>query len=255
MRVNIIEGAAGCAYAVERQSAAVVVDALRASATAAMLLHHGARRLLVVREVADALAAKAMLADALLYGERDGLPPAGFDFGNSPRETEHAKDRDVVFTTTTGATRLIDAWGAPVVMMATTINATAAARYLLEQPIEEITLIPAGLSSDPKFDAQEDWAAAACVANALIAHARSGNAVTWGAGEERFQYYNQDIARGELETLFATAPHAAKLRAIGMEADVNYCARLDCCRSLPVGVARHPLGVLVQDARYAVGAI
>ncbi len=196
-----------------------------------------------------------MFSDALLYGERGGLPPAGFDFGNSPRETAYAKDRDVIFTTTTGATRLIDAWGAPIVMMATTINATAAARYLCEQSIEEITLIPAGLSSDPTFDAQEDWAGAACVANALIAHARSGNAVIWGAGADRVQHYNQYIARGELETLFVTAPHADKLRAIGMAADVSYCARLDCCASLPVGVARHPLGVLVQDARYAVGTI
>ena len=35
---HFIEGEAGCAFAVEQQCAALVVDSLRASATAAMLL-------------------------------------------------------------------------------------------------------------------------------------------------------------------------------------------------------------------------
>ncbi len=81
---HIIEGEAGCDYARERGCVAVVVDALRASATAAMLLHHGARSILAVREVEEALTAKTKHADALLFGERGGLPPEGFDFGNSP---------------------------------------------------------------------------------------------------------------------------------------------------------------------------
>ena len=65
---HIIEGAAGCAYAVEHRCVAIIVDALRASATAAMLFHAGARRLLVVQELAQAFAARATMPDMLLFG-------------------------------------------------------------------------------------------------------------------------------------------------------------------------------------------
>ena len=51
---HFIEGEAGCRYAVEHGCVAIVVDALRASATAAMLLDAGATRILAVREVAEA---------------------------------------------------------------------------------------------------------------------------------------------------------------------------------------------------------
>ena len=48
---HLIEGEAGCRFAVEKGCVAVVVDALRASATAAMLLERGARELVVVRPI------------------------------------------------------------------------------------------------------------------------------------------------------------------------------------------------------------
>ena len=49
MNWHLIEGAEGCAYAVASRGVAVIVDALRASATAAMLLHAGASELIVER--------------------------------------------------------------------------------------------------------------------------------------------------------------------------------------------------------------
>ncbi len=55
---HIVEGEAGCRFAADRSAVAVVVDALRASATAAMLLDAGATELLVVRTVSEAFAAR-----------------------------------------------------------------------------------------------------------------------------------------------------------------------------------------------------
>jgi phosphosulfolactate phosphohydrolase-like enzyme len=47
-----------------------------------MLLHSGATRILIVDEVDKALRLKAsFFPNAMLFGERDGLPPAGFDYG------------------------------------------------------------------------------------------------------------------------------------------------------------------------------
>ena len=102
-RWHLIEEEAGCTYAVEHGCVAIVVDALRASATAAMLLETGATELIVVAEVEDAIAAKQSYPDALIFGERGGLPPPGFDGGNSPQDVACAAGRRVIFTTTTGA--------------------------------------------------------------------------------------------------------------------------------------------------------
>ena len=41
-------------------------------------------------------------SDLLLAGERNGLPPEGFNLGNSPEEFEQIKGRRVVMTTTNG---------------------------------------------------------------------------------------------------------------------------------------------------------
>ncbi len=72
--LHFIEGEDGCTFARDRHCVAVVVDALRASATAAALLSHGAKRVLVVRDVEDAFDAQGAWPEALLYGERGGLP-------------------------------------------------------------------------------------------------------------------------------------------------------------------------------------
>lgn len=236
MRWHLIEGEAGCRYAVEHQAVAVVVDALRASATAAMLLGAGAESLLVVGEVEEAFAAKGDWPDALLFGERGGLPPEGFDYGNSPRDAGAARGRRVIFTTTTGAQRCIAAWGAAAVYMGSTVNAAAVVRAVLREGREAV-LIPAGLYTDPAFDAQEDWVAAVAIAMA------GGGDI--GEGAERYAYWRPRIEQEGLEALFAGAPHAEKLRRVRLEADIAYCAQCDLTSAVPKAVERLEHGLRV----------
>ena len=238
MEWHIIEGEAGCAYAVEHGCVAVVVDALRAGATAAMLLDAGATELIVVREVEEAFAAKRAFPQALLFGERGGLPPPGFDYGNSPRTVDAAQGRRVIFTTTTGAPRLIAAWGAAAVYMGTTLNAkeigAAAARHG-----SDVVLIPAGLAGTDGADAQEDWVAAAVIAE------MAGAAV--GRGRDQYDHWRRRIDAEGIDALFAGAPHANGLRAIGLEADVAYCAQVNVTNAVPWVIARTEYGVVVVD--------
>ncbi len=240
MRWHIIEGEAGCEFAVAHQCTAVIVDALRASATAAMLFEAGATSILAVRDVADALRAKEEQPDALLYGERGGMPPEGFDFGNSPREAHHAAGKSVIFTTTTGAGRLVSCAGAPAILMGTTVNASAVARVAagLEN---DVVLIPAGLTGAPEFDAQEDRCAAVGIAM------KSGGEI--GEGRALFEDWRERIDSEGFETLFAAAPHADKLRAINMEADVAYCAQVDLTDAVPSVCGQTSLGVMMEAVR------
>ncbi|MBN2307355.1 MAG: 2-phosphosulfolactate phosphatase [Candidatus Hydrogenedentes bacterium] len=231
---HLIEGEPGCAFATAHGCVAVVVDALRASATAAMLFEARATELIVVQEVKDARAAKAQHPDALLFGERGGLPPPGFDYGNSPRDAARAAGRPVVFTTTTGAGRLVACWGAPAVFMGTTVNASAVIEATSSFR-EDVVLIPAGLATDPTFDAQEDWAAAAAIA------AAAGTPI--GEGAAAFAHWRRRIQSEGLDRLFNTAPHAGKLRAVGLDEDIAFCAQMDLTRAVPRAVARNEFGV------------
>lgn len=239
MRWHLIEGEAGCDFAREQDFVAIVVDALRASATAAMLFQAGATEILVTREVDTALEAKRAWAGALLYGERDGIPPEGFDHGNSPLEVEHAAGKRVIFTTTTGANRLVHCWGARAVYMGSPVNATAVVRAAASHGAD-VVIIPAGLTGHPHFDAQEDWAGAAWLAQC------AGGAL--GEGRARFEYWQQRIADEGLTSLFETAPHAKNLRHLGFDKDIAFCAKPDQTQATPHAVDRNDFGVLLRNA-------
>ncbi len=64
----------------------VVIDVLRAFTTAAYALANGARKILPVAEVEEALKLRKEIPGAFIMGEVDGVKPEGFDFSNSPAE-------------------------------------------------------------------------------------------------------------------------------------------------------------------------
>ena len=224
MRLHIIESTAGCAFAVENGCVAVVVDALRASATASMLFEAGAVEIVAVREVDEARALKAESPDALLFGERGGLPPEGFDAGNSPRDITGVSGKRIIFTTTSGTARLTECAGAPAVYMGTTVNATAAMSEAISHGLD-IVLVPASASGELGNDAQEDWAAATALA--LLTDLPVGEGAPW------YREMRHRIELDGLAKLFETAPHADRLRLVGLGDDVAFCARMNVTCAVP----------------------
>ncbi len=239
-RWHLIEGEAGCAYARDHHCAAVIVDALRASATAAALLDCGATESRVVGEVAEALRARREFwTDALLFGERGGLPPEGFDYGNSPADAPLARNRRVIFTTSNGSARMLQAWGAPSIHFGTTINAAALVHFLSDQP-NDVVLIPAANVAEPGFDAQEDWVAAAAIA--MLADAPIGEGALF------YRDTRQLIELDGVLNLFQSAPHAENLRKVGLASDIALCARMNTARSVPTVKARTAYGLVVSES-------
>lgn len=224
MKCHLIEGEAGCVFARDNDCVAVVVDALRASATAAMLFEHGATEIHAVREVEEARAVKETMPDALLYGERHAVPPEGFDYGNSPLEAAAAKGKTVILTTTTGTARLVEAWGAKEIFMGTTVNAMAAASVAVAAGVD-VVVIPAGLAGNPDFDGAEDWAAAVTVATFIDAPV--------GEGALMYRDWSQRLEWDGLPKTFREAPHGKNLLAKGFQDDVAFCARLNVTQAVP----------------------
>lgn len=109
----------------------LVVDVLRATTTMTMFFESGGKKVLPVESVEEGFTLKRSLGNAwLLMGEREGVPPRGFDLGNSPAEVANARVREyegAIMTTTNGTRALLAAasTGAPV-LIASARNAFAA---------------------------------------------------------------------------------------------------------------------------------
>ena len=78
-----------------RGTACVVFDVLRATTSIVTALANGARAIVPVGEISEALAIRKKQPDVLLGGERDGVKIRAaqtggidFDLGNSPRRAE-----------------------------------------------------------------------------------------------------------------------------------------------------------------------
>jgi 2-phosphosulfolactate phosphatase len=127
VEVALLPGAVG---RVDR-SVCIMVDVLRASSTMLAMFEAGAAELYLAASPEEALAtAAADRAAHWICGERDGLAPAGFDFGNSPTEIA-ASDlggRRIIYCTSNGTNALRAVADAPLVLVGSPRNALAVAR-------------------------------------------------------------------------------------------------------------------------------
>ncbi|MHB9024437.1 MAG: 2-phosphosulfolactate phosphatase [Armatimonadota bacterium] len=230
--IYLTRGSEGCLLAVRRHALTIVVDALRASTTLAVLFDRGAERVLVVAEVADARALAARIPGALLAGERGGERLPGFDFGNSPLEVLAAPrldGRTVVFTSSNGAQRLAAVCGTDCTLIGTVANAAAVAaeaRRAAEFTNGLIVFVAAGKYPDETFVSPEDDAACAYLA------ARIGLPIA-AESRDAVARLQTEIARRGLEEIFYASDHAQHLVDIGYGDDVAFCARPDTCRAIP----------------------
>jgi 2-phosphosulfolactate phosphatase len=253
VEVHLRSGEEGCRWAREHKAVAVVVDALRASATITFLLQGGAAEVLVVKEVGEAYAYREAHPDTLLVGERGGLKVDGFDFGNSPTEIRRAdvRGKQVAFTSTTGAQRLVDCLGASAIVVGTPINASAVARQVSALALAEnvpVVIIPAGLATDPSVVAAEDWLGATVLAAHLALPIHQ-------ASERPYQQYQRLIQSVGLLEGFLQSSHGQKLVRLGFTADIHVCAQVDLIAEVvPTLTAVVPLPHGGQGVRLRRGA-
>jgi 2-phosphosulfolactate phosphatase len=136
-----------------RDTACVVIDVLRATSTFVTALHNGAKAVIPVAEISEALAIRQKQPDVLLGGERDGVKiradqtgGGDFDLGNSPREytPEKVRGQTIVSTTTNGTRALRACAGAKTILAASFLNLTVTAKFLRQLQPVELLLVCAG---------------------------------------------------------------------------------------------------------------
>lgn len=214
----------------------VVVDALRATTTIAVLFARGLTDLVVARDIHYAQE-RAAAEGRLLFGEVGGHPPEGFDGGNSPVEADGLElaGRGAVLFTTNGTRAVCGLAPRGEVVTGSLANLSAVAGYLAT--CERGVLVCAGEAGGGRF-AQEDFAVAGVILQETMKRApgaQLGDAAGLAMSALRFEeWLGAGIQRaGHSGRLIGSAAHARELFAKGLGADVQFAAREDVAGALP----------------------
>ncbi len=126
-----------------RDKTIVVIDVLRASTTITYAMNAGAREVIPVSSVDQAMKIVGNLFSTLtmLCGERGGKRIEGFKLGNSPSEytKEAVEGKSLILTTTNGAVALTKAKHARHCFVGSFVNISSVVRSLSELPDLEQT--------------------------------------------------------------------------------------------------------------------
>ena len=231
----------------------LVIDVLRATTTIATLFARGLSDLLVVDTI-EAAREGARAEGRILFGEVGGLPPEGFDHGNSPAEaaTLELRGKRAALFTTNGTLALCGVAGRGEAAAASFANAGATARWAAGY--ERVALVCAGGSGGRRF-ALEDFAAAARLVR-LIARESPGlelgdaaRVAAQASGTEGGITPELPERTDRSARLVAGAKSARALRALGLDADIAFAAREDSSAAVPRVVEHGEGWALLRDAR------
>lgn len=230
------------------RSICVVVDVLRASSSIVTLIERGATPVIAAASIENARALHERLPGYLLCGEKDGVPPAGFDYGNSPAEFSRLdlEGRGAILATSNGTRMLAALAKAPAVLVGCLLNRTATAEAALlvarEAGLDIAAVCPAAYG-ESTFVLED-----ALGAGAIIDACLTADASVEATDAARFAAAAFVTAARDLPAAVASAYHARELSEAGFAEDVSYCARLDVSTVAPL-LARGEDGVITLKAR------
>jgi 2-phosphosulfolactate phosphatase len=144
----------------EATGVVVVIDVIRAFTTAAFAFAAGAEDIVLVGTVEEALALRKRYPGALVMGEVRGLPPEGFDFGNSPFALIDADlaGRRLIQRTSTGTQGVVRSERAEHLLTGSLCCARATVDFIDKLSPEVVTFVETGLGPDGR--GEEDVACA-----------------------------------------------------------------------------------------------
>jgi len=196
----------------EAQGTCVLLDVFRSSVTMMEMFQRGATHIIQIREVEDALWNKRADPDLVLFGERDGFPPEGFEYGNSPVEVSDLdlEGKGTILCTSAGSAAIYALENVEEIIIGCFGNAQAVVEHLKQ--------------TKPKF-------------LSLIAVGKEG--VERAAEDELCAFYLRSIIDGEpmdfkdVKQSIQKSPTAQRLIDRGQQDDLEFCLRLDVYDIVP----------------------
>lgn len=212
-------------------SPTVVIDVLRATTTITSALAYGAQGIVPCVSVEQARTKKEALGpNALLGGERKGVPLPGFDLGNSPPEYQSVIDgKTLVLTTTNGTRALSMCHPASHIYCASFCNLDAVASHLMHHT--SVSLVCSGTAGNITL---EDVLFAGALVSRLTGNAKNTSILNDQA-QIAFRLWkglkrSQGSEDPDLETIvkhFEKSLGGSNLVKVGRESDLGFCAEIN----------------------------
>ena len=130
----------------EATGVVIVIDVIRAFTNAAFAFSRGAKEIYPVSKIKEALQFKAQNPNSLACGEDGGLPPEGFDFGNSPTQTKllDLRGRVIVQRTGAGTQGIVRNINAETMFAASLVVANATVSHIRKLAPKTLTFVITG---------------------------------------------------------------------------------------------------------------
>jgi 2-phosphosulfolactate phosphatase len=209
----------------------LVVDVLRSATAAAMLFDRGVTTVTMTDglRVARQVAARDR---SVLVGERDGLPPEGFNFGNSParlRRSQLTGRTAVLLAAESPRALLLAAARGPTALVGLT-NVVAAAEHVCREGARHVDVVCAGIAGTP--DLADVMAAGLLVSLVARDAPRAGEGEVTLLGAANFCLSVLRMTSDPLDGLWVSASGAA-LRGAGFEEDLAIASGVGTTDAVP----------------------
>ncbi len=190
--LRLIEGAR------QARGLTVIIDVFRAFSLECYLYHMGARAILPVGRIGDALALRERIDGCVLIGERGGKKCEGFDFGNSPSSVSPraVAGKTVVHTTSAGTQGVVNARGAAEILTGSLVNARAIAEYIRGRQPEAVSLVcmgNSGTSPAPEDELCAEYIRSLLEGREMADIQQRAHALRFGGGSRFFEPEMQEI--------------------------------------------------------------
>jgi 2-phosphosulfolactate phosphatase len=209
-----------------RGGIAVVVDVLRASTMIVHALSAGCEAVLPCAEIDEARAVAQAFpsGQALLGGERHGVPIEGFDLGNSPRSCtqERCAGKSLVFTTTNGTRAILAGLDADRLVVGSFANLGATVALLIQEA-RPAHIVCSGTEGEISF---ED----VLLAGALVAQLslfRKGGRTNDSAEIAARLWHERQRENRPLADLIAIGRGGRRVTELGLRDDIEAAAEID----------------------------
>ena len=204
-----------------RGKAAVVVDILRASSTLVTALAEGVAHVFPVATLAEC-AALGLEHGCLTAAERDGLPAAGFDLGNSPfgflDPNYPVRGRALALSTTNGTAALRRSLAAEAVVVGAFLNLAAVANFARQQQ-RDVLVVCAG------------WKGQFCLEDTVFGGALAERLApdfdVAGSDATLAALHLWQQAKPDLANYLRQSSHVRRLNSLEASQDFEFCLEID----------------------------
>ncbi len=208
----------------------IVIDVLRFSSCIITGLAVGVKQFIPVATLNEARQIQKKDRTYLLAGERRGLKPKDFHFGNSPIEYKKSnlKGKTVIISTTNGTKALDYCKKSKLLLIASFLNAYALSKYIANYVSSEdnISII---LASQKDTIFLEDFICAGLLVS-NISNMTQRQYLNDHAILAKLAWNNTE---DDLEKIIHQGHHASYLESIGFEEDVKFCIKRDIYDIIP----------------------